>query len=68
MNSVSPVKTALLPSLLSSNRKQMLSWVWQGVCRARIEMLEPAASGNDALCAGVVVTRAQSRPATIGSG
>lgn len=63
MKSVSPVKTAL--SSPSSNRKQMLSCVWQGVCRARTFMLSPIVKVE--LWDGVSVTLSQSLPPIIGS-
>lgn len=56
------MKTAL--SLPSSMKKQMLSWVWQGVCTPLIEMLP---SLKVSPCCGVLVTPSQSLPPIISS-
>ena len=64
MKSVSPVKTAL--SSPSSNKKQMLSCVWHGVCNAFTRMLLPTLKVSP--FAGVLVTLSQSRPPMIGKG
>lgn len=56
------MKTAL--SLPSSMKKQMLSWVWQGVCTPLIVMLP---SLKVSPCCGVLVTPSQSLPPIISS-
>ena len=63
MNNVSPVNTTRCsPSCM---KKQILSCVWQGVCRALTEMRSPIL--NVSPCFGVEVTDKQFRPPMMGS-
>lgn len=63
MNNVSPVNTTRCsPSCM---KKQILSCVWQGVCRASTEMRSPIL--NFSPCFGVEVTDKQFRPPMMGS-
>ena len=63
INSVSPVNTTRCsPSCM---KKQILSCVWQGVCRALTEMRSPIL--NVSPCFGVEVTDKQFRPPMMGS-